>query len=303
VSSGAVSDGSDGSTARRQSEFSLSRIQIAGLAISVIVPLALFAFGRSEDLVGNTVLGVALAILTQLIEIQIRSIKRDEDVKSVLISGLDEMRTANDIGRLLGRVPDASTAVSKLARDLVSIPSDPLVPMREIGLGRLADCARDIHSLSEGYIRVPLNDKNSAVASGLYRKAQQSLEATSVGSLAYWKTSRFAQKYLADTELLAQAGVVVDRVFIATREDLANHQDVLQKHLAHGVRVWTAVTGEVPNELVEDYLIIDGRVYTRREFSNSGRAVREYLTVDVDEIADARRRFAELRIYCEEFSG
>lgn len=302
VSSDSPNDGEGDALGEKRRRFELSRIQIVGLVLSIAIPIALFAGGKSADLTGNVILGVALVILTQLVEIQISGIEREERMKAQVNKGLAEVRTANELGRLVGQVPEAGTNFVRLAGDLLSVRSNSVVPMRNIGLGRIADCARDVHCLSEGFIRVPLNDKNSAVASGLYRKASAGIEATSVGSLDYWITSRFAQKYLADFGEMTARGVPIERVFITSAEDLAQNRSILERQYDLGIRVWTAIQGEVPNELIEDYLIIDDLCYTRREFSNSGRAVREYLTVDLDEIADAKRRFVELKIYCEEFS-
>lgn len=141
------------------------------------------------------------------------------------------------------------------------------------------ECRNLLHSMAEGYmvadLRGPFTYGDDAVL-----RAERSLKAVAAADSGYWRTPH-AERYLeANKKAIDDNKVQFTRIFVQPRETLYHMIDILEKQKEMGIEVYVACTEFLPDNLNEDYLIMDDRVLMTLRLTGDGHPKGEEITID-----------------------
>jgi hypothetical protein len=258
--------------------------QIVGFVVSIVISIGLIVIG--QDTIPSVTLGLVLAILTQLFDMQMRQSSSEE---RILKAGLLNQSLYKDewLLRQIQQIVDSYIIVKKTGFELFEIRAKDVV----------TECHNVLHGLADGYMIAAPRSPYSFGTKGI-SGAKKSVKAASIADFSYWKTN-YAQSYLKANKDTLERGVKIIRVFIADRKTLESISDVLQTQKEMGIEVHTAVIDDIPNQLIEDTLIVDDKIFSRGELTSDGKLREIRLTIDAVEVQQAVTRFDALLRHSE----
>jgi hypothetical protein len=273
--------------------------QIIGFAASTIVAIALVI--AQVDPVQSTVIGLLLAVFTQLFDLQLRHSNSEERVLQ-----------ANNLSTSLYRDPELQGQIQNIVEDYYSIHSGWLNLYKTRAQHMVSECHRTLRSMAMGTMEPPAGSQFTLSANGL-KLAQKSLKQVTDYAAIKGAVQGIRGWYTRAWEETAKRGVQMSMVLILSRQDLKDM--LMQVHtVTMPVGTYVAFSDELPQELDENYLLVDDKVVSfseRRADGTLGERVISIVPVEVermvkrfdqslryarkaeDVIAEARKELAE----------
>lgn len=266
----------------------IDRFQIVGFIISTAVSLVLALFTK-EALTSVTV-GLILATLTQLFDLQIRQSASEKRILNASRLNQKLYQDAWLLEHVAGIVDDYFTVKNTWFKLFRINANDALV-----------DCRRVLHGMADQ--RYTVTDLKNPLKTGLmaFEQAQKSIKITVVGFSRYWKEGYFDKRYIRANKDAVERGVSVTRIFLQKRESLSDMIALFKKLNAIGVdiRVGFMDEGKIPAHLINDTLIIDDRAFSQPEFDIDGNPRRVRISIDSAETQRKVKDFETLFYYTQ----
>jgi hypothetical protein len=259
----------------------MSPVLIIGVAFSILLSVVLVVVGI--DTPDSTVIGLAVTIISLLLELIIRAGKIEQNL----------LRAAK-LSRETAADEQLFAALSSIAADYRKVIDGGRYTLfvdraRDV----LSECRDGLHNLVEGYMVLRPLSQFSFGLKGLAEVAD-SVKATSYVDAEWFWNSVAGDKYFQANVELVNRGVQITRVFIGSRATVPRFKSVIQRHRRAGMRVLVALADEIPLELCEDYLIADDRVVAQLELTREGFARAERISIDEQEVRRSITNFGRL---------
>jgi hypothetical protein len=266
---------------------SIDRFQIIGFVLSTIISVVLLI--RGQDTVSSIILGLSLAILTQLFDIQLRNTEAES--KLLEASLLDS--------RLFGDT-DLLHRIKQIVDDYYMVKEGWFVHFKNIADDSLNVCQFNLHTLANGYIGLPPFNPFAYGAKG-FRNIEKCAYTVALGAMEYWRSST-GRKYLKVNDDAIQRGVDITRIFIQWSNHLEQYKDVLVEMSQMGVKLYTISPDDVPVELKRDMNILDEKILVHLELTNDGSVREDIITIDPVKVKRAMDDFEKLKDFATKFS-
>jgi hypothetical protein len=267
----------------------LDSFQIAGFVISTTVSLILVIL--KQDTVISLILGLILATMVQLFDLQLRQANSEERILH-----------ASVLNRKLYQDNWLLTHIQEIVENYF-IAND--VWFKQFGRESkeaITECRGILHALSEGYMIIPPRSPYTLGTNAINEYAKQSIKAIDLTDASYWRTAYSANYWEAHKNAIKR-GVKIIRIFIQPRDSMKDISDVLEKQNHVGIDVYFAAVEDIPVELIEDVLIMDDCVFSRSELTSDRRYREERITIDTVEVEQAVRRFNTLLRYTQKLEN
>lgn len=266
----------------------LDRFQIAGFAISIVISVGLIL--AKQDTVTSVLLGLVLATLTQLFDLQLRnSIFEAHILKANVLSQAlyaDEWLLGN-----VQEIVDSYIEARKKWFQLFRLRAQDLI----------CECRDELASLVEDNMYVRFQSSFSIGPDAINKYVEKSLEATwIVADPSYW-SSVAAQNYFQANAKAIQRGVKITRIFSWKPETFQDLVDILERQQSIGVDVYLIAVDVIPDELKEEILVIDDRIAVAYDLTPDGRRRQERITIHPDKVERISRKFDTLMRHARRF--
>jgi hypothetical protein len=244
--------------------------QIVGFVVSTIVAILLVVV--QVDPVQSTVIGLLLAVFTQLFDLQLRHASSEE-----------RLLQANNLSKSLLQDPQLQGQIQNIVDDYYSIHAGWLELFKTRAQHMVSECHSVLRSMATGTMEPPAGNQFTLSANGL-ELAQKSLKQVTDYAAIKGAVQGIRGWYTRAWEDTARRGVEMSMVLILSRQDL---QDMLVNAQTVKTPVGTciAISEEFPQELDENYLIIDNRVVSfseRRADGTLGERIISIVPVEVE---------------------
>jgi hypothetical protein len=246
--------------------------QIAGFIVSTVVAIALLI--AQVDPVQCTVIGLLMAVFTQLFDLQLR-----------LSNSEERLLQANDLNKLLYYDPVLRNQIQQIVEDYYSILNGWLELYKTRAQHLVTECHRVLRSMAMGTMEPPAGSPFTLQVNGL-RLAQKSIKQVTDYAAIKGAVQGIRGWYTKAWEEAAGRGVQMTMVLILSREDF---KDMLtQAHtVATPVGTYIAMSDELPQELDENYLLVDDKVLSfseRRADGTLGERMISIVPLDVEKM-------------------
>jgi hypothetical protein len=260
----------------------IDSFQIIGFAVSTCVAIALVAF--NVDPMQSTILGLILATLTQLFDLQLRHSNSE-----------DRLLAASALSQSLYRDPALLSRVRQIVDDYYSVMNGWFELFKMRGEDALSECQRVLHSMANGTMESAPSSQFSLSVHGL-KLAQKSLRQATDFSAIRDTVEGVRGWYARSWADAASRGVDMKMVLIMSRDDL--------KELAFQAQTVTTPEGthiafaeDLPPGLDENFLVVDDRVVSyseRRADKTLGERTVSVVPIEVERMV---KRFDQLMRY------
>jgi hypothetical protein len=247
--------------------------QIIGFGTSTAVAIVLVL--AQVDPVQSTLMGLILAIFTQLFDVQLRSSKAEE-----------RLLQANALSQALYRDPALLGKVRQMVEDYYSITGGWFELYKSRAEHAVSECHRALHSMASGVMEPPPGSQFTLSVNAL-KLAQRSIKQVTDFAAIKGAPEGVRNWYTRSWTEAAQRGVEMSMVLVLSREDLG-------AMLAEAATVKTptgtyiALAEELPSDLDENYLIVDDRVVSyseRRADATVGERLISIVPIEVERMA------------------
>jgi hypothetical protein len=261
----------------------IDTFQIVGFAISTGVAIALVVM--QVDPMQSTVVGLMLAILTQLFDLQLRHSSSEERVLQ-----------ANALSQTLYRDPELLSKVRQLVEDYYSLKNGWFDLFKVRAEDAVSECHSILRSMAGGTME-PRSQYSLTVAG--FKSARTSLKQVTDFAAIKDAVEGVRDWYLKSWTEVAQRGVRMTMVLVLSREDLEELKDVLVQTRADAMPIGTyiALSDELPTELDENYLIVDDRVVSFSERRADGTLGERTVSIIPVEVERMVKRFDQVLRY------
>jgi hypothetical protein len=238
--------------------------QIVGFATSTIVAIAL-VIARVDPL-QSTVIGLLLAVFTQLFDLQLRHASSEE-----------RLLMANNLSRFLYRDQDLGDQIQHIVEDYYSIHDGWLDLYKARAQQLVSECHRVLRSMAMGTMEPPAGSQFTLSINGL-NIAQKSIKQVTDYAAIKGAVQGVRGWYTKAWEDTAARGIQMSMILVLSRQDL---QDMLHqvKTVTTPVGSYIAFSDELPSEYDENYLIIDDRVMSFSERRADGTLGERMITI------------------------
>ena len=258
----------------------LDTFQIAGFIISVVISIGLLI--SKQDTISSVILGLVLATLTQLIDIQIRSSESE-----------GRLLQANFLNQKLYHDEWLLKHIQEIVDNYLTVKGDWLELFKRRADDAVAECRSVLHSMAEGYLITEPRGPYSFGAKGIDDVVKSYKHVAANTDLEYWQTT-YAEKGLQANTNAVKRGVVITRVFVQKTDSLRRIITTLEKQKNAGIQVYVANIDELPEYLCEDYVITDDRAYAIMELSIDGHYTKQRISIEPVEVEKMVRQFEML---------
>jgi hypothetical protein len=263
----------------------IDTFQIVGFAASTAVAIALVV--ARVDPMESMVLGLMLAILTQLFDIQLRHSRSEERILE-----------ANALSQTLYRDPSFLKKVREMVDDYYAIRDGWFDLFKLRADEALSECHTILRSIAGGTMVPPAGGQFS-LSSTRFQYAQTSLKQ--VIDLAGIKDAveGVREWYAQLVEEAAARGVMMRTVIILSRDELKDDLAQAQQewHTAVPADTYFALSNELPADLDENYMIMDDRVVGFLERRADGTFGKETVSTVPVEVERMVKRFDRVLRY------
>lgn len=261
----------------------LDAFQIAGFILSLVVSIALLV--AQQDTITSITLGLVLATLTQLFDMQ----KRHSDSEERILQ-------ANALSQTLYRDEFLLTQVQKIvdsyqAANKGEIQRNSFAKFfADKARTAIIECAKTLAELSKGHVTITRLEQ-TVILEELLQMAHEKARAVSHISYEWWWRSPIGESYLRENEKAIRKGITITRIFIVPRAKIDELKNLIYEHHQAGVDVWIAIQEEQSPELLGVYLIVDESIVSKTQLGFDGQFRGAYITVEPYEIESAIRDF------------
>jgi hypothetical protein len=265
--------------------------QIAGFAVSTGVAILLVV--AQVDPMQSTLMGLMLAIFTQLFDLQLRQSKSE-----------DRILQANTLSQTLYRDPELLNKVRQIVDDYYSVTNGWFELFKTRAEHAISDCHRVLHSMSGGIMEPPPGSQFTLSVNAL-RDAKTSIKQVTDFISIKDAPEGVRNWYSRSWAEAAERGVQMKMVLVISRENF-KHMLAAAQTVKTPVGTYVALSDELPPELDENYLIVDDRVVSfseRRADATVGERLISIIPIEVDRMV---KRFDQTMRYArkaEDISG
>lgn len=250
--------------------------QIIGFIISALISIILI-FSK-QDTIPSVTLGLVLATLTQLFDLQLRHASSEE-----------KLLQANLLPKTLYHDEVLLRKVQQIAEDFNTIDNLWFNLFKDCANNALDECISTIHSIAEGNMPILPQSPFTFTFEGI-KYAEKSINGVSTSNTKFWKSER-GKKFLSLNEDAISRGVSYKRIFIHPSKDLDEILEVMQEHKAKGVDVYVVFTEEIKPNLVKNLTIMDNRVGVKARFTIDGSSREDEITIDPIKVGEMIKDF------------
>jgi hypothetical protein len=260
----------------------IDTFQIVGFAISTGVAIALVV--TQVDPMQSTVIGLMLAILTQLFDLQLRHSSSEERVLQ-----------ANALSQTLYRDPELLSKVRHMVEDYYAIKNGWFDLFKLRAEDALSECHSVLRSIAGGTMEPPPRSNFTLSVTG-FKFAQTSLKQVTDFAAIKDAVEGVRGWYVKSWAEVASRGVHMTMVLILSRENL---KDILVQTRTDAMPTGTyiALSDELPTELDENYLIVDDRVVSFSERRADGTLGERTVSIIPVEVERMVKRFDQVLRY------
>ena len=246
--------------------------QIVGFATSTIVAIALVI--AKVDPVQSTVIGLLLAVFTQLFDLQLRQSNSEE-----------HLLQANYLNTSLYHDPVLRGQIQQIVEDYYSILDDWLDLYKTRAQYIVSECHRVLRSMAMGTMEPPAGSQFTLQVNGL-KLAQKSIKQVTDYAAIKGAVQGVRGWYTKAWEETAGRGVQMSMILILSRQDLTDM--LTQVHtVITPTGTYIAFSDELPPELDENYLLVDDKVMSfseRRADGTLGERLISIVPLDVEKM-------------------
>ena len=246
--------------------------QIVGFATSTIVAIALVI--AKVDPVQSTVIGLLLAVFTQLFDLQLRQSNSEE-----------HLLQANYLNTSLYHDPVLRGQIQQIVEDYYSILDGWLDLYKTRAQYIISECHRVLRSMAMGTMEPPAGSQFTLQVNGL-KLAQKSIKQVTDYAAIKGAVQGVRGWYTKAWEETAGRGVQMSMILILSRQDLTDM--LTQVHtVITPTGTYIAFSGELPPELDENYLLVDDKVMSfseRRADGTLGERLISIVPLDVEKM-------------------
>jgi hypothetical protein len=262
--------------------------QIIGFIISVAISIGLIVM--KQDTVASVTLGLILATLTQLFDLQIRHSATEERILK-----------ASAISESLYKDEPLLEDIQQIVEDYQSVKKNRFDRFELFQLqadAAIDKCRNTLHSMSNGFVLVD-RDSPYSLGAEAFHMAKQSLKVVTTMDISQWRENPRSQKYIEAYTATVQRGIDVKRIFVQPVDRIPEILDILEEQRSTGMNVYIVRAEDLSREFNEDFLLMDDRILSKMEFTGHGYIRIERLSVDTTEISQMLERFDLLLRYAK----
>lgn len=254
----------------------IDTFQIIGFVISTAVSIILILVQIDATL--SVILGLLLAVLTQLFDLQLRHAASEE-----------RLLKANSLSQSLYRDELLLRYIQQIVSDYYLVKNGWFGLFMLRGKAAIEECHAVLHRMAEGEMEVPRKSAFTFSYEGI-KSAEKSLKALTIDNLSYWN-SHESDKFLKTNAELIQRGVSITRVFVIPKDKIRENINMLQRHTQIGIEVYVVFAEELFKEQSEGFNIMDDRVVTHFQRLGDGRVRERSISINPVEVEKMIKRF------------
>jgi hypothetical protein len=256
--------------------------QIVGFAASTIVAIALVI--AKVDPVQSTVIGLLLAVFTQLFDLQLRHSNSEE-----------RLLQANDLNKALYHDPVLRGQIQEIVEDYYSILNGWLDLYKTRAQHIVSECHRVLRSVAMGTMEPPAGSQFTLQVNGL-KLAQKSIKQVTDYAAIKGAVQGVRGWYTRAWEETAGRGVQMSMILILSRQDLTDM--LTQVHtVITPTGTYIAFSDELPQELDENYLLVDDKVMSFSERRADGTLAERLISIVPLDVEKMVKRFDQALRY------
>lgn len=258
----------------------IDTFQIVGFVISTGVAIVLVV--AQIDPLQSTIVGLMLAILTQLFDLQLRHSSSEERVLQ-----------ANALSQSLYRDPELLTKIRQMVQDYYTIKDGWF----DLFKSRADDAVSECHSILRSVAGGAMESRSPYTLSVTgFKFAQKTMKQVTDYSAIKDAVEGMRGWYMKSWAEVAKRGVRMTMVLIFSREE---YTDVLVQARTANLHVGTFIVlkDELPMELDENYVIVDDRVVGFSERRADGTLGERNISIIPVEVERMVKRFDQVLRY------
>ena len=230
----------------------------------------------------STIVGLMLAILTQLFDLQLRHSNSEERVLQ-----------ANVLSQSLYRDPELLTKIRQMVQDYYSIKGGWF----DLFKARADDAVNECHSILRSIAGGAMEPQSHyALSVTGFKFAQKTMKQVTDFSAIKDAVEGVRGWYMKSLAEVSQRGVRMTMVLVLSREEF---KDMLARAptAMMPINTFIALKDELPPELDENYLIVDDRVVGFSERRADGTLVERTVSIIPVEVERMVKRFDQVLRY------
>jgi len=266
----------------------IDKFQIIGFVLSAAVSLILII--RGQDTIVSVTLGLVLAILVQLFDLQMRNAETEE-----------KLLQANLLDSQLFGDNEFLVQIKQIVNDYYTVKNGWFGHFKDISKDSLNLCQYNLHTLANGHISLKSYSPFAYGAKGL-RNAKVCAYTVALGKMPYWRSSH-ATKYIQTNKDAIERGVNVVRIFVQHEDVLREYNDILVSMQQMGVDLYTVSPSKIPSELKRDMNILDEQILVQLELTEDGSIREDTITIDSIKVRQAINDFNKLKGFATKYNA
>jgi hypothetical protein len=260
----------------------IDTFQIVGFAISTGVAIALVA--AQIDPMQSMVIGLMLAILTQLFDLQLRHTTSEERVLQ-----------ANALSQTLYRDAELLKKFRQIVDDYYCIKDGWFQVFKLRAEDTLSDCHRVLRSMAGGTMEPPPRSQLGLSVTA-FKFAQTSIKQVTDYAAIKDAVKGMRGWYMKSMEEIMAHGVRMTLILILSREELKEISTQIQAE-AMPIGAYIALSDELPTDLDENFLIMDDGVVSFMERLADGTLGERTISIIPVEVERMVKRFDQVMRY------
>jgi hypothetical protein len=261
----------------------IDTFQIVGFAVSTAVAIVLLV--ADVDPVQSTAIGLMLAILTELFDLQLRQSAAEERVLQ-----------ANALSQALYRDPELLSKFRQMVEDYYSIQSGWFDLFKLRAADVLGECHSILRSMAMGMMQPPLRSQFMLSYTG-FKYAKSNAKQVSDWAALRGTVDGVRDWYMNSMAEAVARGVQMMNVVILSRKDLEDALAQMEHTDSAPGGTYVALADELPADLDENYMILDDRVVSLRERNADGSFGKETISIIPVEVERMVKRFDQVMRY------
>jgi hypothetical protein len=255
----------------------IDTFQIVGFVLSIAISIGLMFTG--QDTISSVTLGLVLATLTQLFDLQIRQTNSEEKIL-----------TSASLNQALYQDQWLLKNIRQIVDSYLIVKTKDFDLFKKRAEHSITDCRNIIYGMADGHLAV---EPRSAFSFGEVMQDTVTKSYKHVAAnpdIAYWRKT-YAEKGTFSKKSSIERGVSIIRIFVQNRDSLKEMIDILKMQSSIGIQVYIAFRDELPKNLCHDYVIADDSSAARMETSPYGEYLQQVITVDPVEVENLVKSF------------
>jgi len=155
----------------------------------------------------------------------------------------------------------------------------------------------ELQKLAEGTFET--HPENYYDAMDIIRYAKDYIHCTSYVDNKTWWESDTGRKYFDVNKEAILRGVEITRIFILKKNKLKACKEIISAQQNAGIDVYMAFVDDLPDNLLEDFLLQDGKILFKNDITPEGKIRRNVVSISDEDIRWAKRTFSALKQYAK----